>query len=277
MIEILQNNNTLDNLQIINEIDSVRHLVDVSNSTVANGLSTINTMLVTVTIVITIATFIIGIVISLKTKKVSEMLDKIEEKRKEVSDINNKIQSDMNGLYQKLRKEETKTLLQRLKEEPFDINNLFYSLATRQLDEEFFPILKEAFIKFWTSNDNDINSIGDYRNLLFQEYLYKTILDNEIRPNIVNYQGFKKFMKCAFPRDMIKSTKDFCAALSHPDTSFDKVTLLADYLKALNESKYKYSPDLKKIFQENVDNSILSDAIKKCEADGINLAMFKEV
>ena len=303
MIEILQNDNVIDNMQIINEIDSVRHLVDVSNSTVANGLSTINTILVAATIVIGIVGVVgilLGIYVSHKTTKVSDMLAKIKEKEndiaalknkieeketkvislaKKIEDINDKIQSDISGLYQKLRKEETRTLLQRLEEEPFDINNLFYSLATRQLDEEFFPILKKAFIKFWTSNDNEIKSksIGNYINVLFQEYLYKTVLDNEIRPNIVNYQFFKMFMKCAFSRDMIKSTNDFCSALSHPNTSFDKVTLLADYLKALNESKYKYSPDLKKIFQENVDSSILFDAIKKCEADEINLAMFKEV
>ena len=154
MVRLLLNSSipmdTLKYFQTINDnIDAVKHIVDVSNATIANEISAINTMLVAFTIIFGIVGIFIGGYISWLQRKVSKMSDNIEQKEQSivklaqiVEDTDNKIQSDIEGLYAKLRKEETKALLYRLEEEPLDIVNISYLLLARQLDDEGFPILK---------------------------------------------------------------------------------------------------------------------------------------
>ena len=295
MIGILQNDNALDNLQIINEIDSIRHLIDVSNNTVANGISTINTILVAATVFIGVAG-LIGIGISIyiskiekkvsemmknienKEKKISEMMENIESKEKKITELDRQIQTDIRGLYAKLRKEETLALLRRLEEEPQDVVNIDNLLVARKLDEEGFLILKKAFSKLSSNPRSETDErdlltyLGSYCVLFFQHYLYQAILDNDIQPKIIQF--LKVCMGCAFKNDIIKSTKDFCKALSTDNTSFDKLTLLTDYLKALNQSKYKNLPEIKNIFQKKIYKPLLLDAIEKCKNEGTFLVMF---
>ena len=102
--------------------------------------------------------------------------------------------------------------------------------------------------------------------------MQQAILDDDIRPGIVN--DFNHVMACAFKRDIIKSTVDFCQALSVDSAPFDKVVLLADYLKALNQSKYSNLIELKNIFQEKMNKDLLVNAIDKCTTDGVYLGMF---
>lgn len=287
MIGMLQNDNALDNLQIINEIDSFRHLIDVSNNTVATGISTINTILVAATILIGLIGVIgiaIGIYISKLEKKVSKMMDDIENKEKTISDLakiveetDKKIQTDIHGLYANLRKEETRTLLHRLEEEPQDINNICNLLLARTLDKGDFTILRNAFVKL-SNRSSEIDAAnlfeckGHYAVLFFQHYLCQAILDNDIRLTTITF--LKECMDCAFKSDIIKSTTDFCEALSTDNPPFDKLTLLTDYLKALNQSKYKNLTELRNIFEENISHALLHDAIEKCKNEKVFLGMF---
>jgi hypothetical protein len=278
---------TLQYLQYINDnIDAVRRIVDVSNSTIANEISAVNTMLVAFTIVFGIVGVLLGIYISWLQRKVSKMSDNIEEKEqkiillaKTVEDTDNKIQSDISGLYAKLRKEETLTLLRRLEEEPEDITNLADLLLARPLDDNGFPILKRAFEKLMAIHsevDKDVFVNPDretqYVLLFFQHYLFQSILDDKLRSEVV--KDLDSCMNCAFKHDIIKSTKDFCRALSNDDATFEKKQLLIDYLKALNQSKYKDLEELKDIFQEYLDKDLLVDAIDKCTTDKVYLCLF---
>lgn len=195
-----------------------------------------------------------------------------------VEETEGKIQSDISGLYKKLHKEETKSLLCRLEEEPLDITNLVDLLLARSLSDEGFYILKRAFTKILSSEvdiDNESNLKSEreqYTLLFFQHYMYLSMLDSVIRPEVV--KAFEVSMNSAFKRDIIKSTEDFCKVLSINDTSFAKVSLLVDYLKALNKSKYSNMVELKNIFQEKVNNDILVEAIEKCSIDEIYLGLF---
>lgn len=278
---------TLQYLQNINDnIDAVRRIVDVSNSTIANEISAVNTMLVAFTIVFGIVGVLLGIYISWLQRKVSKMSDNIEEKEqkiillaKTVEDTDNKIQNDISGLYAKLRKEETLTLLHRLEEEPEDITNLADLLLARPLDDNGFPILKKAFEKLMVIHLEVGKDVLDdpsletqYVLLFFQHFLFKAILDDKLRPEVV--KDLDTCMDCAFKHDIIKSTTDFCRALSNEDATFEKTQLLKDYLKALNQSKYKGLEELKDIFQEYIDKDLLVDAIDKCATDKVYLGLF---
>jgi len=278
---------TLQYLQNLNDnIDAVRRIVDVSNSTIANEISAVNTMLVAFTIGLTVVGVLLGIYITWLQQKVSKMSKNIEEKEQKiiclantVEETDKKIHSDISDLYAQLRKEETMTLLHRLEEEPEDISNLVDLLLARPLDDDGFSILKKAFEKLMAihlevGKDVLVDSSLETRYVLlfFQHYLFQSILDDKLRSEVV--KDLDSCMNCAFKHDIIKSTKDFCRALSNDDATFEKKQLLIDYLKALNQSKYKDLEELKDIFQEYLDKDLLVDAIDKCTTDKVYLCLF---
>lgn len=287
LLDIGMQGDTILHLRNINDnIDAVRRIIDVSNSTIANEISAVNTMLVAFTIVFGVVGVFLGWYISLLHRKVSKMSDNIAEKEQKIINLANtveetdrKIHTDIGGLYEDLRKEETMTLLRRLEEEPLDISNLSSLLMTRTLSGEGFVILKKAYIKLKSLGpeiDQDRVIEPSFRQqyiiIFFQHYLREAILDEELRPDVV--KDYKRSMQCAFKRDIIKSTKDFCLALSEDKVQFDKVLLLADYLKALNHSGYRNLIELKNIFQEKLNSNVLVDAIDKCTTDKEYLGLF---
>ena len=209
---------TLQYLQNLNDnIDAVRRIVDVSNSTIANEISAVNTMLVAFTIGLTVVGVLLGIYITWLQQKVSKMSKNIEEKEQKIISLaetvektDRKIHSDISGLYAQLRKEETMTLIRRLEEEPEDITNLADLLLARPLDDNGFPILKRAFEKLMAIHsevDKDVFVYPDretqYVLLFFQHYLFQSILDDKLRTEVV--KDLDSCMNCAFKHDIIKS------------------------------------------------------------------------
>lgn len=275
---------TLRHLQNINDnIDAVRRIVDVSNATIANEISAINTMLVAFTIVTGVLGIILGVYLSILQRKVSRMKKDIEDKEaeiielaKKVENTDNKIQSDIHGLYKRLREEETMTLLERLKEEPEDIKNLSELLLARSIGDEGYPILKSAYLKLLEIGKTPNNLDGDnetYMILFFQHFMSQSLMDNDIREDL--RRNFNNACKCAFKRDIINSTKEMCAVLSRSDAPFEKEPVLIDYLKAINDSQYCNLMELKNIFQEEIKNNrLLVNAVEKCTSDNIHLKMF---
>ncbi len=277
---------TLKYLQNINEnIEAVKQIVDISNSTIANEISAVNTLLVAFTIIFGLVGIGLGIYITWLQKKISKMNDSIEKKEQnimlltqKVEDTNNKIQSDINGLYKQLREEETTTLLKRLEEEPQDINNIMGLLLARSIGIEGYLPLKTAYlnllkIRVELKEEDFFSYKISYLILFFQHFLYLSMLDDDIREDL--REEFEKICWCAFKRDIIKSTKEFCLVLSKSDVPFEKEPILVDYLKAINQSKFRELVELKNIFQDEIKNqSLLVEAIDKCTTDKVYLSLF---
>lgn len=287
VLNITMQTDTLQYLQNINDnIDAVRRIVDVSNATIANEISAVNTMLVAFTIVFGAIGVLFGGYISWLQRKVSRMSDNIAEKEqkiislaKTVEETDKKIHSDIKGLYCELRDEETMALLHRLVEEPLDVSNLSHLLFARSLNTEGYAVLKQAYTKLKSLGseiDKDRIIEPSYRQqyiiIFFQHYLRESILDEDLRPDIAKEYG--RSMGCAFQRDIIKSTEDFCRALSDGKGQFDEVSLLVDYLKALNQSKYNSLIELKNVFQDKLNPDLLVEAIDKCTTDKVYLTLF---
>lgn len=278
---------TLKYLQnIYDNIEAVKCIVDTSNSTIANEINAVNTLLVSFTIIFGLVGIVLGIYITWLQMKVSKMKDSIEKKEhtiitlaQKIEDTDKKIQSDISGLYKQLQEEETITLLRRLEEEPQDISNLEGLLLARSISIEGFPILKSAYTNLLkVENDQkDVVSFDDckdsYMLLFFQHFLYESLLDDDIREDLRN--AFEIGCKCAFKRDIIKSTKEICMLLSESDAPFEKEPMLVDYLKAINKSKYKDLIELKNIFQDEIKNqNLLVEAIDKCTTNKVYLSLF---
>lgn len=272
----------------VDEIESIRHLVSTSNDVISNELTAANNFLAFVAVALTIVGIILGAYISRLSKKVERMTDIVSDKSKEVETLaktvdetDKKIQSDISGLYAKLRKEETVALLRRLELEPLDIDNLAQQLLARDLGEDDYPILKNAYKKLVESGEadarhglfNESSYRASYLLLFFQHYTYQSIMDDEIRHSIIPF--FKDGIDCAFKRDVVKSTKGICLAISDPLANFNKEELLSSYLIALNESKFSEYLPLRNIFEEEISKpGLLVDAIERCTEQGVYLKLF---
>lgn len=270
-----------------NDFDIVKNIIEISNSSISNQISTLNTFIAVFSLMFVIIGVYLGAYISRLEKRVFGIKQNIEDKEasikslaKTVEETNNKIQGDLSGLYSKLQEEESISLLKRLEEEPQDINNICRTLLSRHLKPEWFIYIKTAFYKLLELGDianericfNPTNKEG-YLIIIFQHYMYDALKDDKIRDEIRPF--FNRLINNEFKRDIIQTTRDFCASISNNDCKYDKCEILADFLKALNNSKYKNLSELKEIFEEEIlDKYLLTDAIEKCTTDAVYLSLF---
>ncbi len=270
-----------------NDVAIIKDIVEISNSSISSQISTLNAFIAGFSFIFVIAGIFLGLYIFRLEKRVVKIKDNIEEKEstikflaKTIEETDTKIKNDIGGLYTKLREEETLTLLKRLDEEPQDITNLGDMLLARQLPSEGFLLLKSAYKKLLPIGEDICQRVGFslskkelYLLMFFQHYMYESLLDNDLSEEMHSF--ISTGMDCAFKRDIIKTTEDFCKAISINTVSFDKKDYLADYLKALNNSKYKDLIELKNIFENNISSqNLLSNAIEKCAQDNVYLSLF---
>ena len=270
-------------------------VVETANDGVSNQLSATNNLLALVAVIVTIAAIWLGVLIEKRKHQIEKIAETVDGKKKEVEllaksteELDKKIHSDLSGLYKDLRKEETKTLFQRLTKEPLDIDNLGQLLLAREVDSENFPLLKQAFLKL-----SEIPEAEDKIDLekgvirikpdtnhsfmlqFFQHFFYQSIKDDDIRPVFV--ENFKNVFDNAFENDIIRATEDLCKALTDEDSKFDKVEVLTEFLKAINTSKFENFALLRKILEDNlIKQGLLQKAIERCKAANVTLSLFKE-
>jgi len=271
-----------------NDVDMIKGIIEISNSSISNQISTLNVFIAVFSLFFVITGFFIGAYISRLEKRIVDIKRQIEDKEtvinilaKTVEETDKKIRSDISGLYAQLRDEESITLLKRLEEEPQDINNLCEILLARQLKPDWFVHIRTAFYNLLELGDVANESVGfnpsykqGYLIIIFQDYMYYAINDDkmwpEIKPLLVG------LINNEFKRDIIKTTSDFCMALSEKKFTFDKCSALVEYLTALNNSKYSNLPELRNIFEEMIlDRNLLPDAIDKCTNNKVYLKLFE--
>jgi hypothetical protein len=146
-------------------------------------------------------------------EKGREQLSQSEKIKSEVSEINNLIQKNIYGLFEKIKREETKHMLDRLVKIPGDIGNLSNSLLSRELEKDDFELLKKAYSKLLSEGGASLGNElpGIYQLLFFQHFLGLAIKDSEIGPNMTNY--YQMGISCAFENDIVKSSEDFIKAI----------------------------------------------------------------
>lgn len=134
------------------------------------------------------------------------LLDETKRAKNEVEELNNKIQNDIYGLFLKIKKEETNHLLDRMIKVPKDISNLFNELASRELDDNDFQKIKQAYTKLKGLKSHE-SFIYNYHVLFFQHFLYQIMGDNSLHSEVL--KNYQMCVDCAFDNDIIKSTNDF--------------------------------------------------------------------
>lgn len=279
----------IDSLRIENgklqyKTEFLSNVVETANDGVSNQLASATLWLEVIAIIIALAGVVLGFYISYKKRQIENLATTVEAKKQEVERIareteklDQKINNDIEGLYKRLRREETKTWLERLVQEPRDISNIGALLYARDIDDDFYNILREAYLKYQNEEDGDVESknsyLSSYMGHFFQHFAYFALRDDNVRPALV--EDFPSSCSAAFPRDIIKTTMDLCRALSDESSSFNKEDVLVKYLKALNNSQYSTFSDVKNILEQNItQQTLLKNAIERCTNDKCYLSMF---
>ena len=271
-------------------LDKQTGLIGQEQSAVSNSMSSLNILFVAFSVIIAIIAIIGGVLLGRYVKKKSEQIEKIkdyvdekqkevielegkvskakdyvDEKQKEVIEleekvskakdsvleIDNKITSDIDGLYENLRRSETKVLLQRLADVPEDINNLFFLLTSRKLYKEDFGRFLVAYRKLKDKNEY-AKCFGNYLALFFQHFCGEAVAQEIVRDDLIDY--FQRVLNSAFEREVEESTKSLILCLNKNQGTFSNEDVLKKYLSALIQSKYKDYKEPYRIILDNYSN-----------------------
>lgn len=246
-------------------LDKQTGLIGQEQSVVSNSMSSLNILFVAFSLIIAIIAIIGGIYVKKKSEEIEKIKDYVDEKRKDVIgleekvskakdsvlEIDNRITSDMDGLYEKLRRSETKVLLERLADVPEDINNLFFSLTSRKLYEEDFSCFLEAYRNLKNKNEY-ANYLGGYLTLFFQHFCGEAVAQEIVRDELIH--NFPMVLDSAFEREVEASTKSLILCLNKNQGTFSNEEVLKKYLSALIQSKYKDCTEPYIIILDNYSN-----------------------
>ena len=242
----------VDNLSYI--VEAQKDIISQEQSAIENSLSGTSLRLDIFSIVIAVAGIGLGIYISRKETNMQELLNQVkllEEKtsktKDEIVELNDNILNNTEGLYARLRREETVTLLKRLVYEPNDVVNLSQMLLSRDLEEKNFKYLLAAYRNL-ENRDTDsglfiqggirqLSPKGYYLVLFFQHFCGQAINHDLVRDDLIKF--FPSTIRAAFKNDIVKSTQSLVMCLNKTEEQYDKVDILSKYLVALNQSKFR--------------------------------------
>jgi hypothetical protein len=234
------------------KLDYQQNLSERSMNTISVQLDSASYSLTLFATLFAIAAIVLGAYVTYIERKIvrigeenKELLTKNRKIKEEVEAINQLIQSDIYKLFLKLKREETVHILDRLINVPKDIANFCDILISRELEQDDFTKLKQAYLKLGDSNEF-YHPL--YEIVFFQHFLARTLQDEKLKTAIVDFipNGISK----AFENDILKSTSDFTTVVVDKGIqAFKKEINL--YFKGLTDSEYK---DFTPVFQIIFDN-----------------------
>lgn len=247
---------SLNNAQQIcsSTVSSVSTQIEASNKL----LNTWGFILAIVALVISILGLFLGNYIRKRAKTIEILAGQSKETEKSIKETQQSIDTNLKSIYEKLRREETIYILQRLQQVPEDVSNYESILLSRELEIEDYPLLLKAYrrllkieqkckkTKTLQDIDKEIDFTYDsqglyddlksrYRLLFFQHFLCYTIKEELVQQDIVN--DFKEFCNYAYRNDIEKSTHDLLTGIIDFIPS-KKIEILSEYIKALSTSRY---------------------------------------
>ncbi len=268
--QIDQKTDKLENAyaQLDSRTEQLAQMQSMSNEVISNGLSASNRLVSAFGIIVTIVAVGLGIYVARMEKRIKSLKSDVDEKESSVRELVGQVNRDIDGLYVRIRKADTRSILERLTEVPQDIANVSELLLARELQPEDFPLLKTAFVKLLDSDDFDLSgsfgtaSIGDqYAGLFAQHFLAESLRDIIIKPHVLNV--FEEWVADnAFPNDLEKAAKDIAPLLKDISLKVDKMDLLRKYVKGLMASRYKDNTAFVNKVKSYIGDDALWDEVK---------------
>jgi hypothetical protein len=145
--------------------------------------------------------------VTVLTEQSKSILQTHERIRDEVRQLDANIKRDMAQLYSDLRNEETRALIQRLGKVPEDIANLFNILASREIGQEFYEAIKDAY---QLGKGRPGFERAQYLLLIFQHFAGVALLDPDLRDDIE--PQYQNLMQASFVNDIVHTSCEFLTA-----------------------------------------------------------------
>jgi hypothetical protein len=191
-------------------------------------------------------------IITIRSQNESLLKQTITTKN-EVVTINELIQKDISGLFIKIKREETVSILNRLCKIPDDIHNVSTQLFSRELLKEDYATLRKAYL--FLTKESDIEKVDlqayktTYYLLFFQHFLDLIIKDELLESEMT--QRFSQGISGANANDIIKSTEDFTKGII--DLGFQsKEKQINEFLKNIANSEFKNFEKIYDIFYNSL-------------------------
>lgn len=251
-------------------IEQISNLVEVSNGSISNTLSVTNIVIALAALIVAVAAILLGGYISRMERKIKTMSDEVTAKETEVKKLTTDINNNIDGLFERIRREDTKAYLKRLLEVPRDIANLGEILFTRQLIEEDFKTLKDAYLKLKRNKEDgkdcDGVTYGEmYLSLFFQHFPGRALQDTELHEDIIFF--FDYGVEAAFSNDIEKEVKEIGSVVSDKNVLTDRENILLLLRKAIAKSDYKNDETVLKLLKDSVNDEELWERVDNSLTD----------
>ena len=277
-------------------VETQKEIISQEQSAIENSMGAVNIFLAVFALILTIGGIYLGWFINRREKNVQYLLkqvetkkeevEKLEEKtsntRKEVMELSDNINKDIEGLYAKLRREETITHLKRLVYEPNDIGNILPLLLSRELIESDFKYLLTAYRNLENKDDNGVvpggllYRKGQYLMLFYQHFCGQALCHELVAAEIVSF--FPYLLRCAFKNDVISSTTSMVNYFNRGNVAVNKVETIYLYLKALHESKHSNLEDAYSIIVSKYrSDDELKDIWRHLEENHVYIKLFNKL
>ncbi len=279
-------------------VDKQKDIIAQEQATIENGLASSSRHLDMFALLIALGGIFLGWYISRKEKAMQKLLEDVTRKQEEITvlknevdtkkndveslkqdvdetsakmqKLNDDINNDIEGLYQRLRREETRELLNRLVKVPFDIDNLLEILISRILQLEDFDTLLTAYTSLKQECEDaplyevisqvgniqrrELSSKGKYLILFYQNFCGESMLNNSIREDVIEFLPYA--LECAFKSDIIISLTSLINVLNENNIQGRNEEILAQYIIALCQSDKSTYNEPYKIIVDTCDHSI---------------------
>jgi len=213
-IEKKNYDNEIANLK--DKLDFQQKISEQSISSISNQLDSASYNLTLFGLLFAIAAIGVGLYVTYIERKIvkigeenKELLTKNQKIKEDVEALNKLIQSDVYNLFLKIKREESVHILDRLVKIPKDILNVCDTLASRDLYQEDFVKLKQAYLNL---PDKYKGNYGHYyRILFFQHFLAESVRDENLRKDISVF--IPDGINAAFENDIVKATIDITSVI----------------------------------------------------------------
>lgn len=165
--------------------------IEYLNNNLSTTYSAINLELAIASAILTLLAIGLGIYVTILTKKVKKAKKDTNNVYNSVyklkQDIENYISLKSKELYNLIRRDDTKSMLDLISINPKNISYVANNLTIRKLDPADFAIIKRAFLLIHEDNqtsDRESNKI--YTHILLKNFPRSCIIDTELRANIFN-------------------------------------------------------------------------------------------
>ncbi len=175
-----------------------------------------------------------------------ELLAKSQKIKEDVDAVNQLIQSDIHKLYTQIKREETDFILDRLVKAPKEINEVWYTLLSRELMPENFSKLRQAYMN-WDRKDS--NYKHNYVKIFIRHFLAQTLIDEQLRKDFSYYIGHNIYY--GLENDVFKCTSDLAIVLVNEGiVEFQKE--INSFFWGLTSSGHKESHEVYRLLFNNL-------------------------